>query len=453
MEQEYRDKDYIYTPANNVNSTPPPFPWESDAEPAGPAEPFSEYEETISEIPEPYSKSAESDSESFEHDSESPKPDFETSEPGFETTKPDFETSKPDFESPAGFESVEPVSDHDLSKTYENAGKIFSVLFDEIGKVIVGQEETIEQVLISLLCNGHALLESNPGLGKTLTISTISKVVDLSFNRIQCTPDLMPADITGTTIVEERDGRKSFRFEKGPVFANIILADEINRASPKTQSALLEAMQEKQVTVAGHTYPLDKPFFVLATQNPIEQEGTYPLPEAQLDRFLLKILVPYPKYEEELEIVNRYTAQTTPTTTRGISKETLSNLQKLTREVPISNDLKTQTIQFVMKTRDGGAIEYGASPRASIALILAAKARALIKGRNYVSQEDVALMAYPVLRHRIILSFEAERMGVTPDDAIEDLLADMGLIAARSKPADAEESKGGLKSKLPFGKK
>ncbi|MBQ3620992.1 MAG: AAA family ATPase, partial [Methanosarcinaceae archaeon] len=194
-----------------------------------------------------------------------------------------------------------------LQETYENAGLIFETLFEEIGKVIVGQADVTEQIMIALLCNGHALLESNPGLGKTLMISTISQVIDLQFSRIQCTPDLMPADITGTTILEERGGSKSFRFEKGPVFTNILLADEINRASPKTQSALLEAMQEKQVTVSGSTYKLEKPFFVLATQNPIEQEGTYPLPEAQLDRFLLKILVDYPTFEDELEIVNRYT--------------------------------------------------------------------------------------------------------------------------------------------------
>jgi MoxR-like ATPases len=343
----------------------------------------------------------------------------------------------------------ESISDPALSKTYENARKIFTTLFDEIGKVIVGQNETVEQVMIALLCNGHALLESNPGLGKTLTISTISKVVDLSFNRIQCTPDLMPADITGTTIVEEHGGSKTFRFEHGPIFANIILADEINRASPKTQSALLEAMQEKQVTVAGHTYPLDKPFFVLATQNPIEQEGTYPLPEAQLDRFLLKILVPYPDYEDELEIVNRYTAQIVPKTTRGITKETLQSLQRLTRDVPISDDLKQKAIQIVMTSRRGGAIEYGASPRASIALILAAKARALINGRNYVSSDDIVSMSYPVLRHRIILSFEAERSGVSPDDAIEDLLVQVGL--AQAKPIHSENS--GLMSKIPlFGK-
>ncbi|WP_338103429.1 MoxR family ATPase [Methanolapillus millepedarum] len=311
------------------------------------------------------------------------------------------------------------------AKTYENAQRIFKTLFDEIGKVVVGQNETVEQVMIAILCNGHALLESNPGLGKTLTISTISKVIDLSFNRIQCTPDLMPADITGTTVVEEHGGSKVFRFEKGPIFANIILADEINRASPKTQSALLEAMQEKQVTVAGVTHPLEKPFFVLATQNPIEQEGTYPLPEAQLDRFLLKIFVPYPEFNEELEIVNRYTALSNPTTERGITKETLLSLQKLTREVPISNDLKQRAIHLVMKTREGGTIEYGASPRASIALILTAKARALVHGRNFVSEEDVYAMAYPVLRHRIILTFEAERSGMTPDDAIKSLISTM----------------------------
>lgn len=347
------------------------------------------------------------------------------------------------------YSSPESAADPALVKTYENAHKIFETLFDEIGKVIVGQKEVVEEVMIALLCNGHALLESNPGLGKTLTISTISKVVDLSFNRIQCTPDLMPADITGTTIVEEHGGDKKFRFEHGPVFANIVLADEINRASPKTQSALLEAMQEKQVTVAGHTYPLDKPFFVLATQNPIEQEGTYPLPEAQLDRFLLKILVPYPDYDEELEIVNRYTAQTSPSTSRGISKETLMNLQKLTRDVPIAEDLKQRTIQLVIKTRDGGAIEYGGSPRASLAIILTAKARALIHGRNYVSEEDVIAMSYPVLRHRIILSFEAERSGVTPDDAIEDLLIDAGFL----KPKPKENESSSLRDKLPFGSK
>ena len=310
-----------------------------------------------------------------------------------------------------------------LHETYENAGLIFETLFEEIGKVIVGQADVTEQIMIALLCNGHALLESNPGLGKTLMISTISQVIDLQFSRIQCTPDLMPADITGTTILEEKGGSKSFRFEKGPVFTNILLADEINRASPKTQSALLEAMQEKQVTVSGNTYKLEKPFFVLATQNPIEQEGTYPLPEAQLDRFLLKILVDYPTFEDELEIVNRYTGKISPETSRGISRRTLADLQEITRSIPISEELKQKVIRIIGLTREPGVIEYGASPRASIALILTSKARALIRGRNYVTDEDISAMAYPVLRHRIILSFDAQRQGMSPDDAISEVLA------------------------------
>lgn len=312
-----------------------------------------------------------------------------------------------------------------IQQTYQNSNSIFKTLFEEIGKVIVGQEEVIEQIMIALLCNGHALLESNPGLGKTLTISTIAKVIDLKFSRVQCTPDLMPADITGTTILEEHGGRKEFRFEPGPIFTNILLADEINRASPKTQSALLEAMQEKQVTVAGETHKINRPFFVLATQNPIEQEGTYPLPEAQLDRFLLKILLDYPNMEEETEIVNRYTGKTEPATSRGITKETLQDLQILTRDVPISEELIQKTIRLISRTRKHPDIEYGASPRASIALILAGKARALIHGKNYVSNEDIRKMAFPVLRHRIMLSFEAERNGQKPDDVIKTLVTDL----------------------------
>lgn len=401
-----------------------------------------------SEISYRYSKNTLNDNESTQEQAETAETAVDSESYASDTLDVSDSPAAPAVKQ-VSYSSPESVADPALLKTYENAHKIFTTLFDEIGKVIVGQKEVVEQVMIALLCNGHALLESNPGLGKTLTISTISKVVDLSFNRIQCTPDLMPADITGTTIVEEHGGDKKFRFEHGPVFANIVLADEINRASPKTQSALLEAMQEKQVTVAGHTYPLDKPFFVLATQNPIEQEGTYPLPEAQLDRFLLKILVPYPDYDEELDIVNRYTAQSSPTTSRGISKDTLVGLQKLTKDVPIAEDLKARTIRLVIQTRDGGAIEYGASPRASIAIILAAKARALIHGRNYVAEEDVIAMSYPVLRHRIILSFEAERSGVTPDDAIEDLLIDAGFL----KPRPQENESSGLRSKLPFGAK
>ena len=309
------------------------------------------------------------------------------------------------------------------NETYASSTRIFKELLDEIGKVIVGQHEAVEQMMISILCNSHALVESNPGLAKTLTISTISKALDLKFNRIQCTPDLMPSDITGTYIIEDIGGKKQFRFEPGPVFANIVLADEINRASPKTQSALLEAMQEKQVTVGNKTYPLDKPFFILATQNPIEMEGTYPLPEAQLDRFLLKILMDYPTFEDENEIVNRYTKNIIPTVKSVVSKTEVLELQKLTRDVPIAEDIKVRAIKIVGATRGKSEnIEYGASPRASIGLILAAKARALMKGRNYVSKEDIDAMAYPVLRHRVILTFESERKGMTTDQVIADIL-------------------------------
>lgn len=310
-----------------------------------------------------------------------------------------------------------------LSDTYQHSGEIFKSIYDEIGKVVVGQREAITQILIAILCDGHALIESNPGLGKTLTVSTLSRILDLKFNRIQCTPDLMPSDITGTFVVEEKGGSKEFRFEPGPVFSNILLADEINRASPKTQSALLESMQEKQVTVGNETFPLDRPFFVLATQNPIEMEGTFPLPEAQLDRFLLKINLDYPTRAEEDEIVERYTRNIVHTVNKIITKDLLIRLQTLTRDVPISNELKTRVLKIVERTRtDKEYIEFGASPRASIGLILAAKARAFINGRNYVSEEDVHTMVYPVLRHRIILNFESQRRGVTHDQVIEKIV-------------------------------
>lgn len=315
------------------------------------------------------------------------------------------------------------LNSRDMSQTYSMAGDMFAKLFNEIGKVVVGQKASVEQIIIAILCNGHALVESNPGLGKTLTISTISKALDLNFSRIQCTPDLMPADITGTHIIEENDGHKEFKFEPGPIFANIVLADEINRASPKTQSALLEAMQEKQITVGNDTFLLEQPFFILATQNPIEMEGTFPLPEAQLDRFLLKILVDYPGYEDEIEIVNRYTKSIVPTVSKVLNRNTLLDLQKLTRDMPVADDIRNRAIQIVMSTRiKSDYIEYGASPRASIGIILAAKARALIRGRNFVSSEDIDAMAYPVLRHRIALTFEAERRGATTDQVVKSIL-------------------------------
>jgi len=309
----------------------------------------------------------------------------------------------------------------------QNYKKNFEELYSEIDKVIVGQKDAVEQILIAVLCDGNALLEGYPGLAKTLIVRTLSQVMDLKFSRIQNTPDLMPSDITGTYIIEEQSGKRQFKFHPGPVFANIVLADEINRATPKTQSALLEAMQEKQVTVGNTTFKLDLPFFVLATQNPIEQEGTYPLPEAQADRFLLKIKVSYPSFEEELEIVNKYTSDIKEPRLKIIfNKSTLLNLQAHTREVPIANELKQKVVKLIGSTRVASdIIEYGASPRASIGTILAAKARALINGRNYVSIEDIKTVAYPVLRHRIILNFEAERKGLTTDDAVKQLLDKM----------------------------
>lgn len=309
-------------------------------------------------------------------------------------------------------------------KNIEKLKETFSNVTKEISKVIVGQEEVIEQILVAILCDANALLESYPGLGKTTMVKTIANVLDLKFSRIQNTPDLMPSDIIGTYVIEEDKGKKVFRFQKGPVFANVILADEINRATPKTQSALLEAMQEKQVTVGNQTFELERPFFVLATQNPIDMEGTYPLPEAQVDRFLLKILVGYPKFDDEMEIINRYTKASADAGVRVLlSKESLTLLQNLTRQVPIADDIKKRALEIVAKTRTAkDLIEYGASPRASIGLILAAKAKALLDGRKYVSAKDVEDMAYPVLRHRLILNFKAERDGKTPDDVIREIL-------------------------------
>ena len=298
-----------------------------------------------------------------------------------------------------------------------------AALREEVGKRIVGQSNVVEQLLVCLLCDGNALIESNPGLGKTTLIRTVAEATDLSFSRIQNTPDLMPADITGTEIIREAGGSREFVFEKGPVFANLVLADEINRATPKTQAALLEAMQETQVTTAGETRELPRPFFVLATQNPIDQEGTYPLPEAQTDRFLLKILVEYPGRDEEREIVDRYTTGAPdPAVDRVLSRDGLRRAQQLTRQVPIADDIRDRAIDLVRATREADDVEFGASPRASMGLVLAAKARAFLAGRSHVSEADVEAMARPVLRHRLVVDFRAEREGVTPDDAVAALL-------------------------------
>jgi MoxR-like ATPase len=310
--------------------------------------------------------------------------------------------------------------DLDVDTLQERLGEVR----EQVGKRLVGQREVLDDLIVCLLCDGNALLESNPGLAKTLTVRTLSNVIDLSFSRVQNTPDLMPSDITGTEIIREGEGGRDFVFEKGPIFANIVLADEINRATPKTQAALLEAMEEKQVTAAGETYRLPEPFFLLATQNPIDQEGTYALPEAQSDRFLLKIIVDYPTEEEEIEVVDRYTSRLD----RSIPVETvltgaeLREAQELVREVPIAEDIRTRAVRLVRETRNVDHIEYGASPRASMALVVTAKARALLEGRAYVSEADIEAMAKPVLRHRIIVDFRAEREGMTPDDAVEELL-------------------------------
>jgi MoxR-like ATPase len=305
-------------------------------------------------------------------------------------------------------------------------------LKNEIRKVIVGQEETVDQLLITFLAGGHALLEGVPGLAKTLMIRTLSEAVHLKFRRIQFTPDLMPSDIIGTEILEEdhTTGKRVFRFNKGPLFANIILADEINRTSPKTQSALLEAMQEFEVTYGGVTYPLERPFFILATQNPIEQAGTFPLPEAQLDRFLLYIRIGYPSAEEERSILENTTGKRTTQIEKVITGEQIIQAQKLVREVHISPDLIRVVSETVRATRPDQAsvsdvkewVRWGAGPRAGQAMILTAKARALQNGNLSVTREDISRVAYPVLRHRILMNFRAEAEGVKSDDITKKIL-------------------------------
>ena len=297
----------------------------------------------------------------------------------------------------------------------------------EIGKVIVGQHDVINGVITSIISNGHALLIGVPGLAKTLLIKTISEALDMSFNRVQFTPDLMPSDILGSEILDES---RSFKFNKGPVFANIVLADEINRTPPKTQAALLEAMQEKTVTVSGTEYQLPKPFFVLATQNPIEQEGTYPLPEAQLDRFMFNMVLDYPSLEEEISIVKATTTHTNSSVNKVLSQEEIIGFQNLVRKVPVADNVYEYAVKLVAKTRAGrelapekinGYVEYGAGPRASQYLIIGAKANALISGKYSPDIEDVQAVAKMVLRHRIVRNYKAEAEGVSSDEIIESI--------------------------------
>ncbi len=306
-------------------------------------------------------------------------------------------------------------------------------LREEISKVIVGQTETIDQLLITFLAGGHALLEGVPGLAKTLMIRTLAEAIDLRFRRIQFTPDLMPSDIIGTEILEEdhSTGKRFFKFNKGPIFANIILADEINRTSPKTQSALLEAMQEFKVTYAGTTYPLDQPFFILATQNPIEQAGTFPLPEAQLDRFLLFIRISYPEAADEEMILKNTTGARHTEINKILDGKMITAAQRLVREVHISDGLISFVSNIVRATRHASSevqavkdfVRWGAGPRAGQAMVLTAKARALLSGRYSVTPEDIEHVAYPVLRHRILLNFKAEAEGMESDEITRQLLA------------------------------
>jgi len=306
-------------------------------------------------------------------------------------------------------------------------------IVDEVGKTIVGQESVVRQVLICIIAGGHALLEGVPGLGKTMLIRTLAEVLDLKFSRIQFTPDLMPADIVGTNIMEESEkGHRFFRFEEGPIFANLLLADEINRATPKTQSALLEAMQEKTVTVANQKYTLAPPFFVLATQNPLEMEGTYPLPEAQLDRFLFKIDVLFPSSAELVEIMGRTTGAEQPRPGKVASGAQIIGMGDLVRQVPIATHISEYIARLVIATHPESDeapesvrqyVRYGSSPRGGQAMVLGAKVNALLDGRYNVAYDDVAAIAGAALRHRVILNFEGQAEGIAPDAVIRDLLA------------------------------
>jgi MoxR-like ATPase len=319
----------------------------------------------------------------------------------------------------------------DTKAQVEHFHETFNRLRAEVSKFIVGQKEIIDQVLTAVICGGHVLLEGVPGLGKTALVNTLAKALHLKFQRIQFTPDLLPADIVGTQILVEREGRKVFDFQPGPVFCNVLLADEINRATPKTQSALLETMQEKSVTVAGATHKLSAPFFVLATQNPIEQDGTYPLPEAQLDRFFFKLFVPVPDHADFVEILNRTGGVELPSISAVANGEDILRMGHVVREVPVEQSVQDHLVRVVRATHPTDAnatdrvkkyVRHGSSPRGAQTILAAARLRALLDGRYHVAREDIAKAAIPALRHRILLSFEGEAEGVKTDAVIQDVL-------------------------------
>jgi MoxR-like ATPase len=339
--------------------------------------------------------------------------------------------------------NAEPTMNDDDAQAIARLNESYTHLRQELAKVVVGQQQVVEQLLTALFAGGHCLLVGVPGLAKTLLVRTLAEALSLKFARIQFTPDLMPADITGTEVIQHdaETGDRLFRFSPGPVFANVVLADEINRTPPKTQAALLEAMQEQQVTAGGQRHALPRPFFVLATQNPIEQEGTYPLPEAQLYRFMYEVLVDYPAEDEELAIVKQTTSEYSPRVTHTLTAEQIQEYARLVRRVPAADHLVRYALQLARGTRVGRPeaaemvrkyVTWGAGPRASQYLVLAAKARAALNGRFFVSAEDIAAVAAPVLRHRIITNFNAEADGVTTDAIVEHLLKTAKLERAAS---------------------
>ena len=323
------------------------------------------------------------------------------------------------------------IDDQDL-KAAEQLAEVYGKLTEELGRVIIGQQQVLKQVMIALFSRGHCLLEGVPGLAKTLMISTIADLLSLKFSRIQFTPDLMPSDITGTEILdaEEGTGRRRMRFVKGPIFGNILLGDEINRTPPKTQAALLQAMQEYQVTTAGETFDLELPFLVLGTQNPIEQEGTYPLPEAQLDRFMFRIQVEYPTFDEELQIAETTTSEGLPKLDSLLDREDILNLQQIVRKVLIGRSVTAFAVRLARATRPKSDdapdfikkyLTWGAGPRACQAMLIGAKANALLDGRVHVSSDDIREVAFPVMRHRLVTSFAAESDGINTDNIVEKL--------------------------------